>query len=207
MSNGYTENNQGVSLLEIIIYVAIFSILLIIVTNFVAQGLKVYNFTQEQNDAVRFAGQSIETMIKEIREARIGDNGAYPLELADDQELIFYGDIDQDDKTERVRYFLNNTSFQKGVIQPSVTHPINYSGVETITTLSEHVRNDTNPIFYYYNGDWPADTINNPLPAPARLIETKLMRVYLRVNIFPSRIPDDFELESYTQIRNLKTNL
>ena len=146
-------------------------------------------------------------MVKEIREARPADNGAYPLELADDQEFIFYSDIDQNDKTERVRYFLDGTNFNKAVINPSEVEPITYDGPETITTLSEYVRNATSSIFYYYNGDWPADTENNPLPSPARLIETKLMRVYLKINVFPERAPDDFELESSTQIRNLKTNL
>jgi len=200
-------DNHGVSLLEVIIYIALFCIVTLIIARFVTQGFKVYTFGQEQNDAIRFAQTGIKTMVKEIREARHGDDGAYPLELANDQELIFYSDIDQDDKTERVRYFLDGTNLKKSVINPSETYPINYSGSETIITLSEYVRNNIDPIFYYYNGGWPADTTDNPLPAPARLIETKLMTVYLKINIFSNRSPDDFELESSTQIRNLKTNL
>lgn len=200
-------NQKGVSFLEIVTYIAIFSLVILIITRFVVQGYQVYYFGQEQNDAIRQAQIGIETMVKEIREARYADNGAYPLELANDQEFIFYSDIDQDNATERVRYFLFNTNFIKGIINPSETEPINYNGPEILATLSENVRNDVGPIFYYYNGDWPADTLNNPLPAPARLIETKLMRVYLKVNILPSRPPDDFELESSVQIRNLKTNL
>lgn len=200
-------NQKGISFLEIVTYIAIFSLVILIITRFVVQGYQVYYFGQEQNDAIRQAQIGIETMVKEIREARYADNGAYPLELANDQEFIFYSDIDQDNATERVRYFLFNTNFIKGIINPSETEPINYNGPEILATLSENVRNDVGPIFYYYNGDWPADTLNNPLPAPARLIETKLMRVYLKVNILPSRPPDDFELESSVQIRNLKTNL
>jgi len=33
------------------------------------------------------------------------------------------------------------------------------------------------------------------------------MHVFLKINVDPSRPPDDFDLESDTQIRNLKTNL
>lgn len=207
MTNGYIKNNTGISLLEIIVYIAIFAIVTVLVTNFIAQGYKVYYFGQEQSDATRHAQKGVAVMVKEIREARQGDNSAYPIELADDQEFIFYSDIDQDDSTERVRYFLDATSFKKAVTNPSVEEPITYDGPETITTLSEYVRNATSSIFYYYNGDWPADTENNPLPAPARLIETKLMRLFLKINVFPERAPKDFELESYSQIRNLKTNL
>ncbi|NQU77769.1 hypothetical protein HQ544_03675 [Candidatus Falkowbacteria bacterium] len=201
------KNNQGLGIIEIVLYVAIFSIATIIVMNFMVQGYKVYYFGQEQTDAIRFAGTGIKTMVREIREARPADNGSYPLELADDQLFIFFSDIDQDDKTERVRYFLDGTDFKKGIINPSENEPITYDGPEETITLSKYVRNGADPIFYYYNGDWPADTTNNPLPAPARLIETKLMRVLLRINVFPERSPDDFELESSAQIRNLKTNL
>ena len=153
MINRYIKNKTGISLLEIIVYIAIFIMLAIIVTRFVAQGYKVYYFGQEQNDAIRFAQTGVETMVKEIREARPGDNGAYPLELADDQEFIFYSDIDQDDKTERVRYFLDGTNFIKGVINPSEDEPVNYGGEEATTTLSQYVRNATSSIFYYYNGN------------------------------------------------------
>ena len=201
------NKNSGISLLEIIIYIAVFSIVAMLTARFVAQGYKVYYFGQEQSDAIRSAQKGIEVMVKEIREARHADNGTYPLGLANDQEFIFYSDIDQDNYTEKVRYFLDGENFKKGIINPSETEPINYDGEEMVTILSEYVRNGAEPIFYYYNGDWPADTENNPLPSPARLIETKLMRVYLKINVFIERSPDDFELESSVQIRNLKTNL
>lgn len=201
------KSNAGISLLEIIIYIAIFSLAIVITTNFIVQGYKVYYFGQEQSDAIRSAQAGVETMVREIREARSADNGAYALELADDQEFIFYSDVDQDELTEKVRYFLDGATLKKGIIKPSITEPITYDGPETITVISEYVHNGANPIFYYYNGDWPEDTQNNPLPSPARLIETKLMQVNLRINVVPTRAPEDFILESYSQIRNLKTNL
>ena len=39
---------------------------------------------------------------------------------------------------------------------------------------------------------------------PARLKDTKMMKVYLVVNIDPNRPPNEFELESSVQLRNLK---
>ncbi len=91
-------------------------------------------------------------------------------------------------------------TLKKGVTQPS-GYPIGYpADQEEVSALSQYVRN-TLPIFHYFDGN------DNELPAPARLEETKLMRVYLVVNIDPNRPPHDFELESSVQIRNLKTNL
>jgi hypothetical protein len=57
------------------------------------------------------------------------------------------------------------------------------------------------PIFRYFDGN------NQELPAPSRLKDTKLMKVYLVINVDPNKPPVDFVLESNVQIRNLKTNL
>ena len=139
--------NAGISLIEIIIYIAVFSIVAMLTARFVAQGYKVYYFGQEQSDAIRSAQKGVEIMVKEIREARHADNGAYPLGLSNDQEFIFYSDIDQDNYTEKVRYFLDGENFKKGIINPSETEPINYDGEEMVTILSEYVRNGAEPIF------------------------------------------------------------
>jgi len=93
--------------------------------------------------------------------------------------------------------------FKKGVIEPTGSPPNYPLDQEKVWTLSSYVRNSP-PIFEYYNGNWPEDTINNPLPAPARLQETKLMKVYLVVNVNPNRPPTEYELVSFVQLRNLK---
>jgi len=150
------------------------------------------------------ANRGISLMVREIRNIRPSDNAAYPLERAQDQEMIFYSDIDYDGDTDRVRYALSGTSFIKGVINP-VGYPATYPQAnEKVKTIAGKVRNGTDPIFYYYNGDWPDDTVNNPLPSPARLSDTKLMKVYLKISEDNS---NPYILESYVQIRTLKENL
>lgn len=199
---------NGFSLIETIITIFIFSLALVAVSFFILNFYRNYKFTFEQTQAINEARKGIETMIKEIREARHGDDGSYPIKEADDFQFIFYSDIDKDEAVERVRYFLDGTDFKKGVIEPSNDPPEYILADEIVSTLSQYVRNNISElVFTYYNGDWPSDTINNPLPTLTRLTETKLMHVYLKINVDPNRPPDDFELESDTQIRNLKTNL
>lgn len=150
------------------------------------------------------ANNSISTMVREIRNIRAADNAAYPLERAQDQEMIFYSDVDYDGDTDRVRYSLSGNNFIKGIVNP-VGFPATYPLVnEKVKVVTDAVRNGTNPIFYYYNGDWPEDTINNPLPSPTRLSETKLMKVHLEIG---SDDDNTYTLESYVQIRTLKENL
>lgn len=177
-----------------------------LITGIIYYFYRSQSYSLQQSAAINSARKGIETMTKEIREAQNGDDGSYALELAGDDEFIFYSDIDEDSSVERVHYFLENNTLKKGVIEPT-TYPVSYPvSHEIISTLSEYVRNTT-PIFKYFNGDYPADTINNPLPTPTRLQETKLMHVYLEINVDISRAPSDFELESDVQIRNLKQNL
>ena len=88
--------------------------------------------------------------------------------------------------------------FKKGVTNP-VGDPVSYPlDAEEVAVLSSYVRNAP-PIFEYFdeNGD-------KIIEYPARLVDTKLMKIYLVVNVNPNKAPQDYELESYVQIRNLK---
>lgn len=199
--------NQGITLLELIITISIFIIIILSWNNFILQSYRSATFGQEQIEAIRQGQKGISLMAQEIRELSTAENGAYGLELAGDQEIIFYSDIDQDVYTERVHYFLENNTLKKGITEPS-GNPLTYNPAnEVVTDVVNFIRNDNLPIFTYFNGNYPSDTINNPLPAPARLIETKLINVFLRINIDPKREPNNFDLHTDVQIRNLKTNL
>jgi hypothetical protein len=198
---------NGFSLIEGIFMIAIFALAMTLLITFVIYIYRAYGYNFEQIAAINEARKGIEVMVKEIRESRYGDDGSYPLEEAGNSQLIFYSDVDKDESVERVRYFLDGANFKKGVVEPSGDPPQYILSGEIVDILSAYVRNNTVPVFTYYNGDWPVDIVNNPLPTLTRLTETKLMHVFLRINVDPNRPPDNFELESDVQIRNLKTNL
>ena len=203
-----SKKQKGFSLIEVIFVISIFTLALIAITAFVLNTYRIYKYNFEQASAINEARRGIELMIKEIREAQYGNDGSYPLKEAGDFQFIFYSDIDKDEEVERVRYFLSGTDFKKGVVEPSGDPAQYVLADEVIFVISSYVRNSGSfNVFTYYNGDWPGDTVNNPLPTLTRLTDTKLMHVYLIVNIDLNRPPDNFELESDTQIRNLKTNL
>jgi type II secretory pathway pseudopilin PulG len=91
--------------------------------------------------------------------------------------------------------------FKKGVIKPivgpsgQISYPLDQ---EQVTVLTSYVCNMP-PIFKYF--DQQGEEI---IETPARLIDTKVMEVYLIVNVNPERAPQDFELRSAVQLRNLK---
>jgi prepilin-type N-terminal cleavage/methylation domain-containing protein len=315
----------GFTLIETIVAIVIFTLAMGAVSGFILMGYRTQTYTWQQSIAIDEARKGIETMVREIREAREGQDGSFPIEKAGDKEFIFYSDINNDGKTERVRYFLGATNsgnqiqecqtsvkggtcsvsfsnflkgtlksaqvkvsvdgdfgqtreyaeifadgikigeicksgcsdcprawqgtatfdvtsqasdnsitflakatsfvdplcphsmkarfefsftedlaglaheFRKGVIKPTGDPPKYLTENEVITTLTSYVRNAP-PIFEYYDQNG-----NKIEPLPARLKDTKVMKVYLVVNIDPNRPPQDFELESFVQLRNLKT--
>ena len=100
--------------------------------------------------------------------------------------------------TEEITEGLNE--FKKGVTNPvgdPATYPIDQ---EEVTILTSYVRN-VPPIFTYLDENGNIITDN-----PARLIDTKMMEVYLIINVNQNRAPQDFELKSAVQLRNLKND-
>lgn len=315
--------------METLVAIVVFTLAFGAVTAFIILSYRTYNYSYEQSVAIDEARKGVEVMTQEIRQARQGDAGAYPIEKADDKEFVFYSDIDADDQAERVRYFLGEVNsgsltqdcvvstrggscsvnftnflrgtikaaqvqisiegdlgaaneyaeifvdgqklsdlcqtqcsdcagawqgtmtydvtgssgdnslqfladatnqvdpscqwqnpnhalkarfilswteelmeqgneFKKGVIEPVGSPPTYPADQETIQNLSYYVRNAP-PIFEYFDAQNEKITIY-----PARLKDTKLMKVYLIINANPDRPPEDFELESFIELRNLK---
>ena len=103
---------KSFTLIETIIAFSIFSLIMAALSGSILMLYRTHGYQWQQSLAISEARRGIETMAKEIREAREGENGAYPIEYTGDKEFIFYSDIDNDGKTERVRYFLGQITTQ-----------------------------------------------------------------------------------------------
>lgn len=197
----------GFTLLELIMATFIFSILTAGVVTFSLYYLRNNSFSFEANQAIGIAQQNVTRIVREIREARSADDGAYTIAQADNNTFIFYSDVTNDGRTDRVRYFLNGTQLNRGVIEPTsvpVTYPLSN---EKITIVADYIDLAGKPLFKYYDKNWPADQINNPLSVSQRLLNTRYVSVYIRVDIQNSTGAQPFELSSGVQIRSLKDNL
>ncbi len=194
---------KGFTLIEVLVSSAI---LIILAAGFL--GLQ-YITSQNQLSAwrnylsIESANNAASSLSRELRDARASELGTYPLEVANDQEIIFYSDIDYDDIVERVRYTLSGTNLIKGVTEPS-GDPVSYPpSSEKVRILTDIVRNASYPVFYYYNSDWPSDTANNPLPGSDRIAETRQVKIRLVTNSRSDQPNFDYTLESDVKIRML----
>ena len=189
------RNSEAFTLIEAITAVAILVIAIGIITGFVIYTYRAHGYAFQQARAIGEAQKGIETMVKEIREAISGEDGAYLIGEADEKEFIFYSDVDKDLEVERVKYYVEGTDFIKEIIDPE-GFPPQYSSQPKKIFLSHYVRN-TPHIFKYYKEK------EEEIDPSERKKDTKMIKVYLEININPSHLPSSFILENTIRLRNL----
>lgn len=187
------------------------SIMLIVMEGFTLLFMKSWDtnkFILEEGIASSSASHSTSKIIKELRSIRQADDGDFPIESGSDFDLKVYADIDKDGITERVHYFLDLATDQlkMGVTKPIGSAPVSYpASDDTVSLLANYIVNESsNPVFFYYNKNYPGDTVNNPLTSPFVLSDVRLIRVHLLVNIDPVHAPNNINIESFVDLRNLK---
>lgn len=196
------RGDTGFTLIETLVVIFITSLVFVAASWAIITFYRANGFIMHQASAIQSATRGVETMVREIREASYADTGAYPVVSASNLEFVFYSDTDRDNSIERVRYFLDGTDFKRGEIEAS-GDPLRYEASdEFVATLSVYSRNDAgDPIFSYFDSSGAEiSDLNN-------ITNITLVKVNLIVNVVEGRTPNEFNLRSTAQIRNLKTNL
>ena len=196
------SNIAGFTLIEIMVVMAIFIIFIMMSSDYIIQGFRSSTYIYEQASAIQNAGKVQDIMVKEIRKANRSQAGDYLLDTVQPQTFIFYSDVNSDGSTEKIRYFLENNTLKGGIIL-AVGIPSQYPAEnEVISTLSNYINNNTDPIFTYYDKD--NQLIANP---SANKQSIRLINILVKINVTPSQAPLDYYLKADVQIRNLKDNL
>jgi len=200
------KNKRGVTLVELIVAVFIFSLIYLAVTAF---QKNVWTFSMNINDTLlgqQEAKQSLKTMIKEIRIASAGGDGSYAISETGTSSMTFYSDIDGNGSKEKVRYYLATTTLKKQVTKAS-GNPLTYPVANAITTELAHsvINSSTTPIFYYYASTYAGTT--SSLTSPFDVTAVRLVKVTLTIEKDPRNNPAPMTISSQVEMRNLKDNL
>lgn len=193
------------SLIEMIMAIGILLVGMEAMTLLFVRSWENNRFILEMGNASFIASRGVSTVVSEIRKTRQADNGDYPIESGDEFDLKVYIDIDKDNTTERVHYYLLDNVLYRGITEPVAGLPITYPiGDDRTEMIAGSVVNTaTDPIFYYYNDDYPADVVNNPLATPVSISDVRMIKVHLMINIDPLRAPEFINVESFAELRNL----
>ncbi len=66
------------------------------------------------------------------------------------------------------------------------------------------VNDDDQPIFYYYNKQYPIDTENNPLATPSDVQDIGMVKLDMHVNVDTSQVPNSAHMETFVRPRNIR---
>ena len=202
MRNNYKNKKNGLTLVDTLFVVAIFTLIMGVLTLF-SKNIWTYNsFINTELEAVDTGRMALKTMTAEIRTASSGNNGSYAINLASATSFTFYSDIYDDGLKEKVRYFLNGTNLQKGVIIPTGS-PLGYTGSEIVTTIVSNVTNAS--IFSYYDRNYDGATV--ALSSPIDVSAVRLVKITVTIDKNQNTPPAPVTVSTQVSIRNIKDNL
>ncbi len=195
---------RGFSLVETIVVVALFTVVMLAVTESIATFYRLNAYTIAQSYQVDTARRGTEQLVRDLREMTFADDGTFPLTLMGDYQVGFYSDVDHDNSVEYITYSLSSTTLQKKIFNATGSPPVySTTSPESTMTLTEYTQNTLQgiPIFVYYDGE------GNKATATTTVTDIRYIEVSVIVNIDPIRDPGQYMLRSSAALRNLKNEI
>lgn len=195
------RNKKGMSLVEMLVAIAVMSIVMLGVTQFFVHIWPMNQFAIDSAEAQLVANQSVTRLTSLFRNMRQSDAGEYALLAVGSEGVAFFADVDADGDVERLRVFREDSDLRMGTIEPAGT-PVSYPlDQETLSTLATHVRNGSgglpSEMFHYF------DEGNHELTGSFSISDVRMIKIDIFIDINPSLSPEPVHFESFASIRNL----
>jgi prepilin-type N-terminal cleavage/methylation domain-containing protein len=202
----HLRRTKGFTLVELIVSVAILAAISIVLGRFAQDVFSLNDTAQSSLNAELDARSVVSTMVTELRKANESAVGGYPIALASSTGITFYSDVYDTGVQDQVRYFLNGTKLQKGIIVPTGS-PLSYNtSSEVISTLiSSVIASSTVPIFQYYPETYAGTS--SPLTIPVDIPSVRLVEVTVIIHDTSVHAAAPIVVTSQVMLRNLKDNL
>ncbi len=202
---GRQKKYSGMGLIEMIVSIAIFTVSIAGFSLLFIRAWKTNSYTFEMGRASTAVSQGVNTTVSYLRKVRQGDDGTYPIVSAQSNDLVVFSDYNRDGITERVHFYLQSGQLKMGATVPTTGIPKTYpAGDQQTKILASYIVNTAaEPIFYYYDANYPADKVHNPLAIPLDVSTVRLVKILLKINIVPNKGPENMEMQSFVEIRNL----
>jgi type II secretory pathway component PulJ len=205
MMRSTTQTGGGFTLVEMVVVIAINTLLMLVITGSIVQFYKSHDTVSAQVYEIDSARRGVVTWVRDARELTFAANGAFPLVTVLPNKFGFYSDVDRDNNVEYVEYQLTGTTLYKRIYNPT-GYPASYNFTTPSETniLSIYVQNLTQnqATFKYYNDSGVELASSTAMISDIRYIEMRII-----VNIDPVNHPGEFMLHGSATPRNLKDNL
>lgn len=198
--------DQGFTLVEVLVAIGIFSIITVGATSLLLWAMHGRDVVFEQLSTQNEGRKAVQDFSNEVRRATASSIGAYPLQTAEEQQIIFYSNIDDDTWRERVRYFVSDRTLKKGILKPSGNPLVYNTANETITEVAHEVANGVLPIFSYYGENYDGVSNTSTLPSPINVNLVRIIGMKLYLDVKPNVSPEPLINEGKAEIRYFKAN-
>lgn len=206
LKNKISTRSRGITLVEMVVAMSIFSVVGVIVAMFGRDIFSFNSFIQSDLNAQFEGRRAVVRMISEMREMSQSSLGAYPIATAGTSTLVFFSDIDADSVKEQVRYYIQGQQIIRGVIEPVGNPPVyNVGSMLTRTVISDIGNGTSTPLFQYYDTGYAGTT--TPLATPVDISSIRLIQINALVDSVSSRGNSQLMITSQVTPRNLKDNL
>ena len=201
------KSQQGYTFIELVVTIFGFTL---IIWGLVGLFSHIFSVSSQQGGLLSDSDQARKLAFQitsELRDGQSAQTGAYVLDTAGAQEIIFYSpNTDSDSGVERVRYYVQGGKLWKGVTQ--------YNGssydtsTESTTVVQNNLANGASPVFYYYDGSYVGSSTQTSLAQPVSVTRVKFVNVTLQIyNKAGVNKTNTYTVTSSAAIRNLKVNL
>jgi Tfp pilus assembly protein PilE len=196
--------NSGMTLVEMVVVIGIYTVLLVVITGSISQLYQMVGYSIAQSDEVDNARRGVTQWNRDAKEMTIAEDGTYPIAVIDEHHFSYYSDTDLDSTVEYVEYILATTTLTKYTYNPTGTPSVydlnNPDSEQTLSLFVQNINQGTSTFHYY-------DNAGMQLSSTSPIIDVKYISAQLIVNIDPVRSPGEFMLRSSLAPRNLKDNL
>ncbi len=206
MKQSHLIHNKGYTLVEMLLVVAIASVIGIVISKFQRDVFSFNRYFSNSLSTGDSAQKLLRPMTAEIRSASPSNSGAYPIDSIGDNSFSFYSDIDNDGLKEWVKYSLSGTTLSKETIKPT-GNPMTYVQANKVTKVfMTGVRNiaDGVPIFTYYDGTYTGGSGGIVSASTGPLSNIRMVGVKIRIDPDVNQPPTTVEVSTQVAIRNLK---
>jgi prepilin-type N-terminal cleavage/methylation domain-containing protein len=203
LSEYFLRMRKGFTLFEILVAMAVFSVVVVGATWVAIYGFRynsvVWSQLQAQNDGRR----ALQEMVSVLRKAEESSLGSYPLVTVEDNQIVFYANVDADNYKEKIKFYLEDSILKKSVVKPN-GDPLSYGGEETISEIAKNIINESSgqALFEYYGSDYLG--VGIPLVQPVSATEVTYVRMNIQIDEDTVTTPSALQMEGGVQIRNLK---
>jgi hypothetical protein len=199
--------NAGFTIIEFVFALVLATMIVFVLSLFARDVLRL-NYSAQSSMNALFEGRKIlSVMVAELRSTSPSALGSYPIELASTSTIIFFADVNADDISDRIRYFLDPAAraVKRGVVLAAGEPPGYTLGAETFSTLITDIANGTStPIFDYYPSSYAGTS--TALAIPVNIPAIRLVKITIKIEKSAIRAPELTTLTSQAAFRNLKDN-